>query len=121
MGEGPPSRTVLPRVRSDLTRSVFSTIIRIYRIGNLHGVTIRRELIHSDQINQSEHGETDRLRKYAFSDPRKRARLAEDCDDRRLAERLKTMAADLLAKAEDFEELPSQRATYQDQKCFSLS
>lgn len=34
------------------------------------------------------------------------ARLAEDCDDKRLAERLKTMASDLLAKADDFEELP---------------
>ena len=46
----------MPRVRSDLTRSVFSTILRIYQIGKLHGVTIRRELIHSDQINKSEHG-----------------------------------------------------------------
>ena len=27
---------LMPRVRSDLTRSVFSTILRIYRIGNLH-------------------------------------------------------------------------------------
>jgi hypothetical protein len=49
------------------------------------------------------------------------ARLAEDCDDKRLAERLKTMASDLLAKADDFEELPSQRVRYQDQKRFSLS
>jgi len=49
------------------------------------------------------------------------ARLAEDCDDERLAERLKTMASDLLAKADDFEELPSQRVRYQDQKRFSLS
>jgi hypothetical protein len=48
------------------------------------------------------------------------ARLAEDCNDKRLAERLKTMASDLLAKA-DFEELPSQRVRYQDQKRFSLS
>jgi hypothetical protein len=45
------------------------------------------------------------------------ARLAEDCDDKRLAERLKTMASDLLANADDFEELPSQ----QDEKRFSLS
>jgi hypothetical protein len=37
------------------------------------------------------------------------ARLAEDCDDQRLAERLKNMALDLLAKADDFEELPGQR------------
>ena len=49
------------------------------------------------------------------------ARLAEDCDDRRLAERLKSMASDLLAKADDFEELPSERVKFQDQKCFSLS
>ena len=49
------------------------------------------------------------------------ARLAEDCDDKRLAERLKTMASDLLAKADDFEELPSQRVRYQDQKRFWLS
>jgi hypothetical protein len=32
------------------------------------------------------------------------ARLAEDCDDRRLADRL-----DLLSKADDFEELPGAR------------
>jgi hypothetical protein len=32
------------------------------------------------------------------------ARLAEHCDDRRLAERFKKMATDLLAKADDFEE-----------------
>ena len=49
------------------------------------------------------------------------ARLAEDCDDKRLAERLKTMASDLLAKADDFEELPSQRVRYEDQMRFSLS
>jgi hypothetical protein len=36
------------------------------------------------------------------------ARLAEDCDDLRLAERLRRMARDLLAKADDFEE-PSRR------------
>ena len=51
----------MPRVRSDVTRSVFSTILRIYQIGNLHGVTICRELRHSDQITKSEHGETDRV------------------------------------------------------------
>ena len=64
---GSPSRTVrtlrrqrlMPRVRPDLTRSVFSTILRIF--GKLHGVTIRRELSNYDQINKSEHGETDRL------------------------------------------------------------
>ena len=49
------------------------------------------------------------------------ARLAEDCDDKRLAERFRTMASDLLAKADDFEELPSQRVRFQDQKWFSLS
>jgi hypothetical protein len=49
------------------------------------------------------------------------ARLAEDCDDRRLAERLKTMALDLLAKASDIEELPSERVRYQDRDWFVLS
>ena len=49
----------MPRARSDLTRSVFSTILRIYRIGNLHGVTICRELSDSDQIITCEHGGTD--------------------------------------------------------------
>jgi hypothetical protein len=37
------------------------------------------------------------------------ARLAEDCEDERLAERLKQMAADLAAKADDVEELPAER------------
>jgi hypothetical protein len=37
------------------------------------------------------------------------ARLADDCDDPHLAERLGTMASDLLAKADDFEELHSDR------------
>ncbi len=32
------------------------------------------------------------------------ARLAEECDDVRLAERLRRMASDLLEKADDFEE-----------------
>jgi hypothetical protein len=36
------------------------------------------------------------------------ARLAGDCDDPRLAERLRAMASDLLAKADDFEESPSE-------------
>jgi hypothetical protein len=49
------------------------------------------------------------------------ARLAEECDDRRLAERLKTMASDLLAKAGDIEELPGERIRYQDRNCFVLS
>jgi hypothetical protein len=33
------------------------------------------------------------------------ARLAEECDDHHLADRFKSMAADLLAKAEAIEEL----------------
>jgi hypothetical protein len=37
------------------------------------------------------------------------ARLAEDSDDRRLADRFRKMAADLLSKADDFEELPDAR------------
>jgi hypothetical protein len=37
------------------------------------------------------------------------ARLAEDCDDPYLAERLKSMALDLIAKADELEELPSER------------
>jgi hypothetical protein len=35
------------------------------------------------------------------------ARLAEDCEDRHLAERLRLMAADLDAKADEVEELPT--------------
>lgn len=38
------------------------------------------------------------------------SRLAEDCQDQHLAERFRKMATDLLAKADDFEELPSERA-----------
>jgi hypothetical protein len=49
------------------------------------------------------------------------ARLAEDCDDRRLAERLKAMASDLLAKANEFEELPSDQLKYQERYRFALS
>ena len=41
------------------------------------------------------------------------ARLAEECDDRRLAERLRRVASDLLAKADDFEEFPGDRASRQ--------
>jgi len=33
------------------------------------------------------------------------ARLAEDCDDRQLADRLRAMASDLLAMADDFENI----------------
>jgi len=49
------------------------------------------------------------------------ARLAEDCDDRRLAERLRRMASDLLAKADEFEELPHERADHKDRKRVALS
>ncbi len=42
------------------------------------------------------------------------ARLAEDCDNRCLAERLKAMAMGLLDKAGYFEELPSERVTHRD-------
>ena len=41
------------------------------------------------------------------------ARLAEDCDDPHLADRLKGMASYLLAKADGMEELPSERAGHQ--------
>lgn len=37
------------------------------------------------------------------------ARLAEDCQDQHLAERLRLMATDLIAKADDIEELPTER------------
>ena len=49
------------------------------------------------------------------------ARLSEDVDDPRLAARLKTMALDLLAKADDFEELPSERARYQARNRLAVS
>jgi hypothetical protein len=49
------------------------------------------------------------------------ARLAEHCDDWRLAERFKKMATDLLAKADDFEELPSERVRHEEQNSFRLS
>jgi hypothetical protein len=49
------------------------------------------------------------------------ARLAEDCDDLRLAERLKRMAKDLLAKADDFEELPGDQPQREKQSRFLLS
>ena len=38
------------------------------------------------------------------------ARLAEDCEDPHLADRFKSMAGDLLAKAEDFEDLRALRS-----------
>jgi len=49
------------------------------------------------------------------------ARLAEDCEDRRLAERFKKMATDLMAKADDFEELASERVRNKEQNWFGLS
>ena len=49
------------------------------------------------------------------------ARLAEECDDRRLAERLRRMASDLLAKADDFEEFPGDCASHEDRKRLVLS
>jgi hypothetical protein len=35
--------------------------------------------------------------------------LAEECDDRHLAERFKLMAADLAAKADEIEDSPAER------------
>ena len=49
------------------------------------------------------------------------ARLAEECDDLRLAERLRRMASDLLAKADDFEEPPSARIEREGRKKVALS
>jgi hypothetical protein len=37
------------------------------------------------------------------------SRLAEECEDKHLAERLRDMASNLLAKADELEELPSER------------
>jgi hypothetical protein len=39
---------------------------------------------------------------------RVRARLAEDCEDQHLAERLRLMAANLAVKADEIEELPTE-------------
>jgi hypothetical protein len=47
--------------------------------------------------------------------------LSEDCSDRHLAERFKIMAANLVAKADDVEELPSERVRRQEQSYFVLS
>jgi hypothetical protein len=41
-------------------------------------------------------------------------RLADDCDDPYLAERLRAMALDLIAKADELEELPSERLRRQE-------
>ncbi len=40
------------------------------------------------------------------------AEMADECEDQHLAERLKLMASDLAAKAEDIEELPSERSRH---------
>jgi hypothetical protein len=37
------------------------------------------------------------------------SRLAEECEDKHLAERLRDMASNLRAKADELEELPSER------------
>jgi hypothetical protein len=37
------------------------------------------------------------------------AKLAEECEDSHLADRLRTMAYDLIAKADECQELPSER------------
>lgn len=48
-----------------------------------------------------------------FADLRRQARvcarLAEDCEDQYLAERLRLMAEDLAAKAAEMDELPGER------------
>jgi hypothetical protein len=49
------------------------------------------------------------------------ARLAEDCGDWFLAERFRKMATDLLSKADDFEELPSEHVRRQEEIWFRLS
>ena len=41
--------------------------------------------------------------------------LSRRLRDRRLAERFKKMATDLLAKADDFEEVPSERVRHEEQ------
>jgi hypothetical protein len=49
------------------------------------------------------------------------ARLAEECDDLRLAERLRRMASDLLEKADDFEEPAVTRVDREGRKKVALS
>lgn len=43
-------------------------------------------------------------------------RLAGDCQDQRLADRLKTMVSVLLAKARDIKALPSERARHEEDR-----
>ena len=47
-------------------------------------------------------------------------RLAEDCDDRYLAERLRMMASDLLAKADDLDDRPGEEMRHRDPR-YSLA
>ena len=49
------------------------------------------------------------------------ARLAEDCDDLRLAARLRRMASDLLEKADHFEEPASTSVEREGRKKVALS
>jgi hypothetical protein len=49
------------------------------------------------------------------------ARLAEECDDLRLAERLRRMASDLLEKADDFEEPAGARVEREGRKKVAVS
>jgi len=42
--------------------------------------------------------------------------LAEECDDRYLAERFRAMASDLLAMADELEEPPSKQFRYEEQQ-----
>ena len=52
--------------------------------------------------------------------PEGAAQLAEDCDDQHLAERLRIMASNLLAEAEDIEQLPGQRSRDDNRIGFAL-
>jgi hypothetical protein len=49
------------------------------------------------------------------------ARLAQDCDDPRLANRFRKMATDLLSKADYFEDLANEQVTHQEQNWFRFS
>ena len=49
------------------------------------------------------------------------ARLAEDCEDQRLAERFRKMATNLLTKADACDELPSERVRHKESNWFMLS
>jgi hypothetical protein len=49
------------------------------------------------------------------------ARLAQDCDDQRLADRFRKMATDSLPKADYFEDLLSEQVRHQERNWFRLS